>query len=747
MIGRLRGRSVTELRDRLMQFSVSFAERHGVGLDTPGMPAEMPLAPRTPWPLPDALAIRARLAPESAVELLARADRIVDGTFDVLGLKGVSYGAPVNWQRDPLSGREAPLRHWSRVPYLDVGQVGDHKITWELNRHQWLIMLGQAWVLTADTRYADTAARLLREWLQGNPPKDGINWCSSLELAFRVQSWIHGLRLFDGAESFTAALRRDLVESAAVQISHVERNLSTWFSPNTHLTGEALAMLCTGAAWPTLPHAARWRRDGWQVLCTEVTRQLRPDGVYFEQSAWYQAYTLDFYVLGVTWARMAGLDVPADLLAHIQRAAVALRLVTRPDGTIARLGDDDGGRTLPLATTPFGDMTDSLWRAADLLGHREAPLPPRTAGLESLLWLEGGEAFDAMARQAQPWHDRQSRALRHGGWVALVEPAAHDTGDHWLVFDAGPHGALTHAHAHADALGFDLSVHGTPIIVDPGTGEYSGDRRTTYRSTASHNTVTVDGSDSSEQESPFRWRSAADAALRGFGAAPSIAAFVTASHDGYRRLADPVRHSRTILRLHRHYWLMFDTLETDGRHDASLTLQLSHGVTVTGTEPRRFLLSAARAAGAVDVAVVLDPRVTARVEHRTISPAYALELPADAIVADAATSGRVTLCTVIGAMDEGAPRELVPVGPAEEAWSVTHAHGQDLVACPGGRPLTLGPVRFDGSALVLLGGTAAHTIVAAGAGTLELAGRAFTLSGDDVRVARRSSEGTWTMES
>ncbi len=743
MIGKLRGRSSAEFRDRLWQLGRIVAERHGY-MPAEQLPSHVAIDPKTPWAAPDATAIAARLSISARDALLARADRVVGGTFDVLGLQGLSYGFPVNWQLDPISRKSAALVHWSRVPYLDHDRVGDHKVTWEVNRHQWFIMLGQAWQLTGDVRYAETAARLLREWLEANPPKLGINWCSALEVAFRVQSWIHGLRLFGGADALPETLRRDLVASAALQIDHVVRNLSTWFSPNTHLTGEALAMLSAGTAWPGLPKASGWREQGWKILVEQADRQIRADGVYFEQSAWYQSYTLDFYVLGVEWARTAGLSVPPVILEHIQRAAEALRVVTRPDGTIARFGDDDGGRTLPLTTAAFGDMTDSLWRAAVLL-QTDAFLPPHTDGRHALLWLEGADAFDRMTHRAMPDGSRASRALRAGGWLSLVEKAEVASRDHWLVVDAGPHGALSHAHSHADALTLELSVHGVPILIDGGTGAYVGPLRRQYRSTAAHNTVTVDGTDSSEQGTSFTWRSATDAVIDGFGTVEG-ACFLAAHHDGYRSLADPVRHHRTILRLHRHYWLMFDTLDATASHQASLTLQTAHDVRVKQRAPHLFVMSVSHDDATVALHVATDPRLAGRLESRTVSPAYALEFSATALIGEAAVTGTTTLCTVMGAADECAPLGVSQVGD-EPVWRVTHAQGTDLVACPHALGITLGPARFNGRALALLGGDEPHTIVAAGSGTLHLADRAYQLAGDDVRLARRAPDGTWAMES
>lgn len=739
MIGRLRGRSIAELRGRLAQQARALAERRGF-LPSIVLPDAIVLTPVTPWPPIDASALRERIDPRHRSALLERADRVVNGTFDVLGVRGLSFGSPVNWQRDPLSGHEAIGVHWSRVPYLDHERVGDHKVTWELNRHQWFIALGQAWRLTGDAPYAATAVRLLREWLRANPPKRGINWVSALELSFRVQSWIHGLRLFDGAAELDTMLRTDLVTSAALQVDHIARNLSTWFSPNTHLTGEALALLSTGCAWPELPHAPQWRNEGWRILCDQLERQVRSDGVYFEQSTWYQCYTLDFYLLGMAWARHAGLRIPPAMPRRVREAARALRAVTRPDGTIARLGDDDGGRALPLTCGSFGDMTDSLWRAAVELDD-ESPIPPTDASRSALLWLEGSAAYDRMQGRVSPESSRSSRALREGGWIALTERNATPELDHWLVFDAGPHGALAHAHSHADALSIDLSVHGVPMLVDPGTGAYAGAMRQRYRSTAVHNTVTVDGADSSEQGSLFNWRSVTDSCLHGFGVTTG-ASFASASHDGYHRLPDPVGHLRTILRIDRRYWLVLDVLDAMAPHDIALTLQAAPDVHVESRGSGAFVL---RSRGIVSH-VTLDPQVRSAIVQRTVSPAYALELESDAIVATAAISGRTVLCSVLGADDESGPLEVQRSAPGA-VWRIVHRAGADLVTCPARAPVTLGPARFDGTVLALLGAEEPHTIVAAGRGTLHLAGCTSELGADDIRVARRAPDGTWTMES
>ena len=73
------------------------------------------------------------------------------------------------------------------------------------------------------------------------------------------------------------------------------------------------------------------------------------------------------------------------------------------------------------------------------------------------------------------------------------------------MLDAGPHGYRNGGHAHADALSLTLSIDGRPLLIDPGTSTYTMDSqlRDGMRSTASHNTVNVDGRSQSKPTARF----------------------------------------------------------------------------------------------------------------------------------------------------------------------------------------------------------------------------------------------------
>jgi hypothetical protein len=92
----------------------------------------------------------ARLAREvdadGVARLIRQADRALDGHLALLGYADVNVGRTIDWHRDTLRQVTAPRSHWSRIPYLDPEIAGDHKLIWEINRHNSVVTLAQAWV-------------------------------------------------------------------------------------------------------------------------------------------------------------------------------------------------------------------------------------------------------------------------------------------------------------------------------------------------------------------------------------------------------------------------------------------------------------------------------------------------------------------------------------------------------------------------------------------------------------------------
>jgi hypothetical protein len=168
--------------------------------------------------------------PSRDTGLLREAAKVRAGNFDLLGYRNLSYGTPVDWHLDPISGRRTPKVHWSRVPYLDATVSGDHKVVWELNRHQHFITLGRAYWATDDEAFADTIAQHITSWMDQNPPKLGINWASSLEVAIRAISWVWALHFLRESAALTPVLYRRMLAFLDLSGRHIERYLSTYLA-------------------------------------------------------------------------------------------------------------------------------------------------------------------------------------------------------------------------------------------------------------------------------------------------------------------------------------------------------------------------------------------------------------------------------------------------------------------------------------------------------------------------------------
>ncbi len=655
---RLLRMSFGEIGGRARQESWKWLERAGVGAAAATRRGEATSGAVTtgrffPGPESDATPeLITRRDPAARDGTLRAAEAILGQRFDLLGYRGLFFGNPVDWHLDPISRRRAPLHHWSRIDPLDEGVVGDSKVIWELNRHQWLVALGQAHLLTGDERYARAGAALLGGWRAANPYRAGINWASSLEVALRLIAWSWARALFRRSATLTPALRIELQNGIRLHAAHVERYLSRYFSPNTHLTGEALGLVYAGLHDPDLPESRRWREAGAGILEAEIERQVLPDGVHFEQATCYHRYTVEIYLHYLILAERNGLAVPQRLRERVVAMLDALIALRRPDGTVPSIGDADGGWLLPLSRRDRDDVRGLFSTAAVLFGRGDYAWAAGGPAPETI-WMLGPEGLRAFEElRPEPPAAAPSMLLPDSGYAVMR--SGWDGEAHQLIFDAGPIGCpISAGHGHADLLSIQCSVFGRPYLVDPGTYCYTPRPRWRdhFRSTAAHSSLLVDGGGQAEPAGAFTWRARPQARLMSFS---SDARFdrVLGEHDAYAGPPDPVRHRRRVIFVKPRYFhraeLIFQfapmrvALEESGwcrahggRSDALLIRAFSNAA-----------LEAAVVRGAVD-----PPRGWA-------SPDYGQRRPAPALIYGAAAKLPLRIATLLLPLRD--PRQPAP---------------------------------------------------------------------------------------
>ena len=634
--------------------------------------------------------------PNAAREIIEKADSIIAGRFDLLGFHDLSFGDPIDWQREPISGKRAPAVHWSSLNYLDAAVTGDKKIVWELNRHQYFATLGQAYWLTSDERYAQTFVAHLNSWMDQNPPKLGINWASSLEVSLRAISWLWALYFFKDSPTLTAAVFLRALKFLYLHARHIETYLSTYFSPNTHLTGEALGLFYLGTLLPEFRAAPRWRATGRGILVEQLPLHVQPDGVYFEQSSYYQRYTTDFYTHFLILSRTNGESPPPEVEAKLQLLLDHLMYITRPDGTTPFVGDDDGGRLVTLDQRPVNDFRASLSTGAVLFRRGDYKYVAGAAAMETL-WLLGAQGPAEFDRVVERFPEKQSVSFPSGGYYVMRD--GWSTAANYLLLDCGPHGMDNCGHAHADALSFELAARGRTMLVDPGTYTYTGSKemRDRFRGSMAHNTLTVDGQSSSVPASPFSWSTMACCETQSWISCERCDYF-EGKHDGYQRLAPPATHSRGVVFLKNDYWVIRDRVSSDGPHRYELWFHFEAGAAPNLEFVDDFAPSVSEMndVAGLEISSFAEKAVWRR-EVAPVSHCYGVRVPAPLYVFSATASGAHDLVTFLLPQrnSETPPkvREVEAIGG--RAFEVVGGSSHDIVMIGNGKRVEMARLASD----------------------------------------------------
>jgi hypothetical protein len=443
------------------------------------------------------------------VEVLRLADEILRHRIPIFG-EIIDTGPEIHWRRDYGNQIETGTEYFRRVPYLDLSRAGDHKYIWELNRHQHLVVLAQAFRLSGDSAYIEEAQRQIESWLASNPYLRGINWASALEVAFRALSWIWVDHL--AGEVLPTAFRQKLMTGLYRHGCFLEHNLSIYFSPNTHLIGEAAALHTLGLLYPQFPRSARWRARGAEVLEAEMEAQVMADGSHSEQSAYYHLYALDFFLWHAALAKPS-----ARFRDKLGRMADYLDALMGAAGRLPTIGDDDGGRVFhPYgARTAFGAAT--MATCAVRLERPEWIRSPEDLAEQAAWWI-GEPALQYAAIHHVPMTRPKacSRLFPNAG-VAIMT-----AGDVQIIAKASGFGPHSAGHSHSDVLSFVCRRGTRGLLIDPGTYTYMGgaEWRDRFRGSAAHNTIRIDGADQAQTAGPFRWLDLAEVGVRDWVSTP-----------------------------------------------------------------------------------------------------------------------------------------------------------------------------------------------------------------------------------
>jgi hypothetical protein len=418
---------------------------------------------------------------------------------------------PVDWQLDVRSGHRWSEATWhAAVPYGHREGV-DIKVPWELGRLQHLPRLALAFGLDGDARFRDEFRNQALDFLAANPPGFGVNWACPMDVAIRGANLVlaHGLFTRFGAR-FDEGFMAELAAGLLAHGRHVRANLE-WHETRrgNHYLADLAGLAWIAAALPASPETTAWRTFAADQLAAETVRQIGPDGGGFEASTGYHRLSAEM----LAWSLPLAPDrIGREQAERLFRAAEFSRDVTKPDGRVVQVGDNDGGRFFILF--PDEDPLDhrSLVAALDGLfaddGLARFAGPERTLEAFLVAGLAGRKALDGGARDTADQVRISSPEIAHGEAetvIHLPDPgvlenlralAYPDFGLYlwrgsrfFLSVRCGAFGRDgTGGHAHNDQLSIELNVDGEDWIADPGSFVYTADPdlRNAYRSVRAH---------------------------------------------------------------------------------------------------------------------------------------------------------------------------------------------------------------------------------------------------------------------
>ena len=492
-------------------------------------------------------------------------ERAKAGNWHFLGRDWPSTPLCDLWHLDPVSGK-----CWPKQPYcFDINYrhndaMGDIKYTWEANRLQILPVAAALWRADGRMEDRDFAIAVMNSWLDANPPFQGVNWASGIELALRVANILAAVTLL-GADTLDKDLGDRIATSLQTHLFWLTRYPSRFSSANNHLVAELAASYLLGRLMPKLDGAQAAADHGWTGLMDEALRQIHPDGVGAEQSPTYTCFTLEWILLAIAVARQVGDEVPRPVLDRLTNAGTVLRWMMDSGGQVPRIGDDDEGRVILSGAARESDYVALVLSSlAATLGRLDLAPPKDRAHLRQL-WI-GRSAAVGKAPEGAAIFDE-------GGYSVLRHTLAGR--ESMMVMDHGPLGYLSiAAHGHADALALWWHLDDQPVFIDAGTYLYhsGGSERDYFRGTSVHNTLCLDERDQSQISGAFNWARKAKA-WRVQMEQTTGGLCIEGAHDGYKRLG--VTHRRKLALSVPDGYVISDWLEGRLKEETATTVRIS----------------------------------------------------------------------------------------------------------------------------------------------------------------------------
>jgi hypothetical protein len=458
---------------------------------------------------------------------------------------------PIDWQLDFRSG----YRWDNRVFFTDISSRHipgvDIKVPWELSRFQHLSCLALEHQASGVGICALEYVSQILDWIAVNPPMFGVNWKSVMDVSIRAANWVFWFGAIrewvdqqPWAGTFYEIFLNALYDHQRFMIDNLE--WSGRLTTNHYLANISGLLILSSSTVRVFPQSQTARAFAIDELKTELAKQVYPDGTHFEASTCYHRLALELFFYPAVWEvlhhevsdGLSGKEISEKIFGRdftdgLYRMFNAMLFLLKPNGRIPQIGDNDSGQFVRLYPRPILDGRYILAIGSVFFGEPRFKIAELFINDEDavemlLLFGKPGAAFwESM--KANTLRDLGCMAFRNSGWYII----RNDTD--YVIVSCGTNGQNGNGgHAHNDKLSFELVLGGKEIVVDPGTYVYTSrpELRNLFRSTAYHNTISIDGMEQNRFLSLFAMKDTARAECLRFDHNEQEAVF-EGKHDGF----------------------------------------------------------------------------------------------------------------------------------------------------------------------------------------------------------------------
>lgn len=298
---------------------------------------------------------------------------------------------PIDWRIDFKSGYCWDSRkHSSKISFGKQPGV-DIKVPWELSRMQHLVQFVWAYKLAKQGKegfaspyvYVREFQDEILDFISTNPPKFGVNWTCTMDVAIRAANWLLVYDLFkvQGVEfdkEFEKIFVLSMHDHGNFIFNNLERNKDI---RNNHYLSNIVGLFFIATYLPATEVVSQWLNFSFQELIQEMSFQFYEEGSNFENSTTYHRLSSELMLYATTVAlalpeekikvlhsyrlqnhieicKKLGFEIDSDkfwdfhngkifpnwYIERLEKTAEFTADITKPNGEVAQFGDNDSGR-------------------------------------------------------------------------------------------------------------------------------------------------------------------------------------------------------------------------------------------------------------------------------------------------------------------------------------------------------------------------------------------------------------------